>query len=291
MGSAALSSYRHSYLTKIASPEKMIKLVVSSCLVGLALSQYGVESQAAKILKEQRFNAGDGRFGSAYAQEDGTVFREESGAGGERIGQYSYVDQAGKTINVKYSAGVDGFQILEGAHVPIGSNGQNSAPHDPNYREPAPAPVQQAAPAYNQYNNNNNQYNNNNNQYNNYVQPTQAPNPNRNPFINPDDPTHNNFQYNINAAQYSPQNPYSQQVASVPACADCGGTNPFINPYDPTHQGGYVQPQQPAAPAYNQYNKNNQYNTYTTQAPKRFFPPGKLSLSRFETGFNFDFES
>merc|ERR1712121_405690 len=136
---------------------KMMKLVISSCLVGLAMSQYGVQSQAAaaKILKEQRFNAGDGRFGSAYAQEDGTVFREESGAGGERVGQYSYVDQAGKTITVKYSAGVDGFKILEGAHVPLGSNGQNSAPHDPNYREPAPAaPVQQtAAPSY-QYNNN-----------------------------------------------------------------------------------------------------------------------------------------
>merc|ERR1711942_31462 len=248
---------------------KMMKLVISSCLVGLAMSQYGVQSKAAaaKILKEKRFNAGDGRFGSAYAQEDGTVFREESGAGGERVGQYSYVDQAGKTITVKYSAGVDGFKILEGAHVPLGSNGQNSAPHDPNYREPAPAPVQQAAPSYNQYNNNNNQYNN-------YVQPTQAPNPNRNPFINPDDPTHRNFQYNTNAAQFAPGNSYSQQVASVPACADCGGSNPFVNPYDPTHKSGYVPPAQPvqkAAPAtYNQYNNNNQYNTaaYTTQPPK-----------------------
>merc|ERR1712002_619242 len=275
-------------LTKIANT-KMMKLVVSSCLLGLVASQYGVEPPAAKILKEQRFNAGDGRFGAAYAQEDGTVFREESGAGGERIGQYSYVGQNGKTITVKYSAGVDGFKILEGAHVPLGSNGQNSAPHDPNYREPAPAPVQQAAPSYNQYNNNN--------QYNNYVQPTQAPNPNRNPFINPDDPTHRNFQYNTNAAKFAPGNSYSQQVASVPACADCGGSNPFINPYDPTHKSGYVPPAQPvqkAAPAtYNQYNNNNQYNTaaYTTQPPKRFFPPGKLSLNRFETGFNFDFES
>merc|ERR1712002_609498 len=266
-------------LTKIANT-KMMKLVVSSCLLGLVASQYGVEPPAAKILKEQRFNAGDGRFGAAYAQEDGTVFREESGAGGERIGQYSYVDQNGKTITVKYSAGVDGFKILEGAHVPLGSNGQNSAPHDPNYREPAPAPVQQAAPSYNQYNNNN--------QYNNYVQPTQAPNPNRNPFINPDDPTHRNFQYNTNAAKFAPGNSYSQQVASVPACADCGKANPFINPYDPSHQSGYVPPQQPvqkaAAPVYN--NNNNQYNNnaYTTQAPARFFQPGKLSLNRFENG-------
>merc|ERR1712215_185403 len=276
-------------LTKIANT-KMMKLVVSSCLLGLVASQYGVEPPAAKILKEQRFNAGDGRFGAAYAQEDGTVFREESGAGGERIGQYSYVDQNGKTITVKYSAGVDGFKILEGAHVPLGSNGQNSAPHDPNYREPAPAPapVQQSAPSY--------QYNNIV-QANNYAQPTQAPNPNRNPFINPDDPTHRNFRYNTNAAKYAPGNSYSQQVNSVPPCADCAGANPFINPYDPSHQGGYVQPQQApvqrAQPAQNTYTQNNNvnYNAYTTQAPKRFFPPGKLSLNRFESGFNFDFES
>ena len=262
----------------------------------MAMSQY-VDPAQAKILKEQRFNAGDGRFGSAYAQEDGVVFREESGANGERVGQYSYVDNDGKTITVRYSAGVDGFKILEGAHVPTGANGQNSALHDPNYRQPAPA--QQAAPSYQQaapsY-----QYNNNV-QANNYVQPTQAPNPNRNPFINPDDPTHTNFQYNTNAANYAPGNSYSQQVNSVPNCADCAGANPFINPYDPSHQRGYVHPQQAAPvqrtqPAQNSYTQNNQYAqnnnyAYTTQAPKRFFPPGKLSLNRFESGFNFDFES
>merc|ERR1712236_10980 len=257
MGVLALSSLKKR--TKIA--RTMFRLLLTSCLVGVSMSQY-VDPAQAKILKEQRFNAGDGRFGSAYAQEDGVVFREESGPGGERTGQYSYVDQSGKTITVRYSAGVDGFKILEGAHVPTGANGQNSAAHDPNYREPAPAPVQQAAPAY--------QYNNNV-QANNYVQPTQAPNPNRNPFINPDDPTHRNFQYNTNAAKFAPGNSYSQQIASVPACADCGKANPFINPYDPTHQSGYVPPQQPvqkaAAPAYNQYNNNNAYTTqaYTTQ--------------------------
>jgi len=281
----------HQTLTKIARTKKMMKLFVSSCLVGMAMSQY-VDPAQAKILKEQRFNAGDGRFGSAYAQEDGVVFREESTADGERIGQYSYIDTNGKTITVKYSAGVDGFRILEGAHVPTGANGQNSAAHDTNYREPAPAPVQQAAPTY--------QYNNNV-QANNYVQPTQAPSPNRNPFINPDDPTHSNFAYNTNAANYAPQNSYSQQVNSVPNCADCAGANPFVNPYDPSHQAGYVHPQQAAPvqraqPAQNSYtlntqNNNNNYNAYATQAPKRFFPPGKLSLNRFESGFNFDFES
>merc|ERR1712243_500116 len=28
-----------------------------------------------------------------------------------------------------------------------------------------------------------------------------------------------------------------------------------------------------------------------TQAPRNFFPPGKLALNRFENGFNFDFTS
>merc|ERR1712133_348088 len=138
MGSSALSAPEltaRSVGRLYCEHSNMFKFVISSCLAAAALSQY-VDPEKAKILKEQRFNAGDGRFGAAYAQEDGTVFREESGAGGERIGQYSYVDQNGKTITVKYSAGVDGFKILEGNHVPNGANGQNSAAHDPNYREP-----------------------------------------------------------------------------------------------------------------------------------------------------------
>merc|ERR1712025_1282519 len=270
----------------------MFKLVVTGCLLGVGLAQY-VDPKQAKILKEQRFNAGDGRFGSAYAQEDGVVFREETGAGGERIGQYSYIDESGKTITVKYGAGVDGFRILEGAHIPNGANGQNSAAHDPNYREPAPVQQQQQPQQSFQYNNQLPQQQPQQ-QYNNYVQPTQAP-ANVNPFINPADPTHTNFRYNTNAAKYAPGNTYSQQTASVPPCADCAGANPFVNPYDPSHQPGYVQPaarpvQQQQQSSFN-YNNNNNI-IYTTERPRSsFFPPGKLNLNRFETGFNFDFES
>merc|ERR1712180_464416 len=119
---------------------KMLKFVVASCFIAAAAGQY-VDPKNAKILKEQRFNAGDGRFGSAYAQEDGVVFREETGAGGERVGQYSYIDNDGKTITVRYSAGKDGFKILEGAHVPEGATGLNSAPYNPE--QAAAAPVQQ----------------------------------------------------------------------------------------------------------------------------------------------------
>jgi len=79
----------------------------------------------ARILQEQRFNMGDGKFGSAFAQEDGHAFKEESSGNNERIGQYSYIDDTGKTITVKYSAGVNGFRILEGDHIPSG--GQTAA--------------------------------------------------------------------------------------------------------------------------------------------------------------------
>ena len=54
---------------------------------------------------------GDGKFGSAFAQEDGHAFKEESSGNNERIGQYSYIDDTGKTITVKYSAGVNGFRL------------------------------------------------------------------------------------------------------------------------------------------------------------------------------------
>merc|ERR1712080_442397 len=74
---------------------------------------------------EQRFNMGDGKFGSAFAQEDGTISKEESTGNNERIGQYSYIDDTGKTITVKYSAGISGFRILEGDHIPSG--GQKAA--------------------------------------------------------------------------------------------------------------------------------------------------------------------
>ena len=108
----------------------MFKAVVLSCLALGASAQFQ-NSKSAKILKEQRFNAGDGRFGSAYAQEDGTISRKRSPPTVKRIGQYSYIDNDGKTITVKYTAGKDGFRILEGDHVPRGATGLESAAFDP----------------------------------------------------------------------------------------------------------------------------------------------------------------
>merc|ERR1739845_207916 len=159
----------------------MLKLVIASCIAATVCGQF-VEPKNAKILKEQRFNAGDGRFGAAFAQEDGIVYREETTADGERVGQYSYIDNDGKTITVRYTAGKDGFRILEGAHVPTGANGQSSAQAAPAVRT---APVQVAAPVVQQPD------------YDYYeAEPFQpAAQPNANPFIDPHDPTHRDFRF------------------------------------------------------------------------------------------------
>jgi len=325
----------------------MFRLVVSICLSAALLAKAAyVDPASAKILKEQRFNSGDGRFGSAYAQEDGVIFREETGQDGERVGQYSYIDNDGKTITVKYSAGKDGFKILEGNHVPIGANGQHSAVHQA--AEPrqqfAPAPVQQAAPAFQQaaqaqaqafqpspavlsspnFDEYDYDYDSDGNAFKVGPKSSRSQQVSNNPFINPDDPTHRNFQYNSNAANFDPNNPITKQLAAVPDCAGCAGVNPFINPFDSSHQAGALAghqagfraaapapatrfqasrfadydgsfaapvqqavpraPVQQAAPAF----RNNQF---ATQAPKRFFPPGKLDLNRYENGFSFDFSS
>merc|ERR1712110_837416 len=132
----------------------MLRFVATTCLVAAVCGQGVIDPKNAKILKEQRFNAGDGRHGAAFAQQDGTVFREESTADGERIGQYSYIGQDGNTITVRYTAGKDGFRILEGAHIPSGANGQNSAPFVAQQPaapvqapvQPVAAPVVQSAP-------------------------------------------------------------------------------------------------------------------------------------------------
>merc|ERR1712018_963649 len=106
----------------------MARIIASvAILAGLSSGapQNFADPSLAKILQEQRFNAGAGKFGSAFAQEDGVVYREESVGNNERVGQYSYIGDDGKTYTVKYSAGVNGFRILGGDHIPSG--GQNSA--------------------------------------------------------------------------------------------------------------------------------------------------------------------
>merc|ERR1712029_1111175 len=208
--------------------QKMFKLLIASCLSASVLGQ-NIDAKNAKILKEQRFDAGDGRFGAAFAQEDGTVFREETTADGERIGQYSYIDQDGKTITVRYSAGKDGFRILEGSHIPEGATGLQSAPFDPEIaaaeqlpEQPAAAPVrqrpapvrQQPAPVRQQQAPVRQQQ-----QFQPQTVPQSQQTGDFNPFINPADSSHLNFQLNTNAAQFQSQGqaaPRQQVVQQQP---------------------------------------------------------------------------
>jgi len=286
----------------------MFRFVVFASAVAATLGQQvALDERDAKIVKEQRFNAGDGRTGAAFATENEINFREETDSEGTRIGQYSYIGADGKTYFVKYSAGKEGFRILDGAHVP--STGQGAAAfvsEDAEERAAAPAPLPAAAAP---------------------IRAVPAPvikaapavpvdydysddepvDPNFNPFINPHDPTHRNFAFNKNGAKFAPKVPGVLDSSHVPNCAGCSGLNPFINPFDASHQAGVLaghqagfgagqqlqianarptaqaaRPQQPLLPV---------LRTTTTPAPKRFFPPGQLSLNRFENGFNFDFSS
>lgn len=60
----------------------------------------------------------DGGFNFAFTGDNGIKQGETIHPDGNRIGAYSYVDPNGETISVKYSAGKDGFKILQGDHLP-----------------------------------------------------------------------------------------------------------------------------------------------------------------------------
>jgi len=317
----------------------MFRFVVLSGAVAAALGQQvALDERGARIVKEQRFNNGDGRNGAAFATENEINFKEETDAEGNRIGQYSFIGDDGKTYITKYIAGKEGFRILEGDHVPstgrdaahfVSEAGDGVAPvveeapvaQSPSALAAAPlpvaapvpsapvaapihpapvraaprpttaAPVVQEAPVAIDYD-----------------YSDEPVDPNFNPFINPHDPTHRNFAFNKAAAKFAPKVPGVLDASDVPPCAGCEGLNPFINPHDNTHQSagalaghqagvGAGLPAKPATrtvPAVRTLPKQQlplELFETTTTAPRRFFPPGKIALNRFETGFNFDFSS
>jgi len=287
----------------------MFRFVVFACAVAASLGQQITDERDAKTLREQRFNNGDGRAGSAFATENQINFREETDANGNRLGQYSYLGDDGKVFTVKYSAGKDGFRILEGDHIPSGGQDAAAFVAEPEPQQPAPRapeqPIQQVRaaprpqptqiqaepliPDYEQYDD-------------------EPVDPNFNPFINPHDPTHRNFAFNKNGAKFAPKVPGVLDGSFVPNCAGCEGLNPFVNPFDQSHNnagllaGHLAGARQAPAPRSRPAAPRPQasrplaadprlFQTTTTPSPKRFFPPGQLALNRFETGFNFDFSS
>merc|ERR1711935_827 len=136
--------------------------IASACAAPQGIVPFNGDPSMAKIIQEQRFNTGvnngDMRFGHAVQQEDGVIIKEETSGNNERIGEYQYVGDDGKLYTVRYSAGVNGFRILNGDHIPSG--GQKGAgteeleeydyayyddtkldspfvnPHDPTHQKP-----------------------------------------------------------------------------------------------------------------------------------------------------------
>lgn len=82
-----------------------------------------------QILMHKQAQNHDGGFKYAFAAENGLAQGEAIAPDGSRTGGYSYIDPHGKKISVKYTAGKEGFRILEGEHIPK-----------------APVPVAAAAP-------------------------------------------------------------------------------------------------------------------------------------------------
>merc|ERR1712223_1214580 len=238
----------------ILNKSKMLRFLAFACVVAACAAQTKIDSKDAKILKEQRFNSGDGRTGSAFATEDGTIFREETDAEGNRKGQYSYIGDDGKVITVKYVAGKDGFRIIEGDHIQ--ATGQDAAAFNPDFESPNPAalnerprqqvvqqqqphrlqPVQPAAPVFNDY------------------EEVEEADPNRNPFINPHDPTHRDFAFNKNGAEFQPKNPAPnapQQQAQSPVVTFDASHGGNLAGHLAGHQAGvpFVPRQQVPLPA------------------------------------------
>lgn len=98
--------------------------------------------QLPTILMHKQALSQDGNFNYAFAADNGLKQGETISPDGSRSGAYSYVDPNGQTISVRYTAGKEGFRILEGEHIP-------KAPPAPAYHQPAPqAAYQYSGPQY-----------------------------------------------------------------------------------------------------------------------------------------------
>lgn len=93
--------------------------------------QYNYKSKKVppQIISHKQSQNHDGQFKYAFHAENGLAQGEVISPDGTRNGGYTYVDPHGKKILVKYSAGKEGFRILESSdHIPkaiySGYNGQ-----------------------------------------------------------------------------------------------------------------------------------------------------------------------
>lgn len=89
-----------------------------------------------QILTHKQALNHDGNFKYLFTSENGLAQGESIAPDGSRNGGYSYVDPTGRKISVKYTAGKEGFRILEADHLPKAPQpiaplpaAQSAAPH------------------------------------------------------------------------------------------------------------------------------------------------------------------
>ncbi|CAG9574040.1 unnamed protein product [Danaus chrysippus] len=76
------------------------------------------KERQATILHHKQSLSSEGAFRFEYASDTGLEAGEVISPDGSRVGAYQYKDPAGQLVKLKYRAGKEGFQILEGSHVP-----------------------------------------------------------------------------------------------------------------------------------------------------------------------------
>ncbi|XP_061385008.1 uncharacterized protein LOC116776898 isoform X2 [Danaus plexippus] len=76
------------------------------------------KERQATILHHKQSLSSEGAFRFEYASDSGLEAGEVISPDGSRVGAYQYKDPAGQLVKLKYRAGKEGFQILEGSHVP-----------------------------------------------------------------------------------------------------------------------------------------------------------------------------
>ncbi|XP_047516907.1 pupal cuticle protein [Pieris napi] len=238
--------------------------------------KYAGDPRTAAIVQEARYLSGNGAFGSAYQQEDGINFKEETDADGNRRGSYSYIDPTGQKKTVNYIAGKNGFQAV-GDHIPTAPLGAAPTPGytpDPRYQAPEYQSNQYSAPQQ-------------------YSAPKKYSAPrsyNAQPSVDDGQYHPELYEQGNDAApqqQYQTQQYQPQQYQAEPQYQPQSQSQyPVNNIYPGTQQAQYsgVQSQQ-----YNAPQQREQYYEPTTPTPTRFFPPGKFSLNRAPDGYTYSF--
>lgn len=81
--------------------------------------EYYRPKKVPSIISHKQSLTHDGNFKYAFHAENGLAQGEVISPDGARSGGYTYIDPHGKKILVKYSAGKEGFRIIESSdHIP-----------------------------------------------------------------------------------------------------------------------------------------------------------------------------